>query len=73
MPPTPSRHITVGLIPKCFMTNTSTVKFSVYGGTVIQVFSDVLVAFATKIRVTPNTKIQNFLLLSKIGYFYKKY
>ena len=29
--------------------------------------------FATNIRVTPITKIQNFLHLSKIGYYYQKY
>ena len=45
---------------------------------VIRVFSDILVAFsilifATNIRVTPITKMQNFLLLSQNGYFYQKY
>ena len=31
-----------------------------------------ILIFATNIRVTPITKIQNFLHLSKIGYFYQK-
>ena len=32
-----------------------------------------ILIFATNIRVTPITKIQNFLHLSKIEYFYQKY
>ena len=32
-----------------------------------------ILIFATNIRVTPNMRIQNFLHLWKIEYFYQKY